>query len=207
MTPTDDELIARSVGGDNDALAELLERYDGLVRRGLRIARKWRAVLDLDDVMQVTYLEAFGRIGRFTPAGSAAFLKWLTRIAENNLRDAARGLGRAKRPPPEGRVVPTGVDDPAGVLTYLVETCSTPSRFARRGESKRILEEAIGRLPQDYQTVIQRYDMQGQSAAEVAAAMGRTQGAVYMLRARAHDQLREILGSESRFFSDAARVR
>ena len=38
----------------------------------------------------------------------------------------------------------------------------------------------------------------------VAATLERSVGAVHMLRARAHDRLRELLGSESRFSSDKA---
>jgi hypothetical protein len=36
---------------------------------------------------------------------------------------------------------------------------------------------------------------------ELAAEMKRSEGAAYMLRARAHDRLKEILGSDSKFFS------
>ncbi len=40
------------------------------------------------------------------------------------------------------------------------------------------------------------------TADEVAAALDRSPGAVYMLRARAHDHLRVILGSASRYLSN-----
>jgi RNA polymerase sigma factor (sigma-70 family) len=66
------------------------------------------------------------------------------------------------------------------------------------------MEGALRQLPPDYEKVIRLYDLAGKSPAEVAQEMGRSQGAVFMLRARAHDRLREVLGSSSQFFSTPA---
>ena len=52
--------------------------------------------------------------------------------------------------------------------------------------------------------MIRLYDLEGRPIAEVAAEMGRSSGAVHMLRARAHDRLRELLGPESAFFTNPA---
>ena len=52
-------------------------------------------------------------------------------------------------------------------------------------------------------TVVRLYDIEGRSGPEVATTMGRSRGAVVMLRARAHDRLAELLGSGSKFFSDS----
>jgi DNA-directed RNA polymerase specialized sigma24 family protein len=48
------------------------------------------------------------------------------------------------------------------------------------------------------------WDLEGHSVEEVAASLGRSPGAVYMLRARAHRQLAEIMGAPSRFLSGSA---
>ena len=42
------------------------------------------------------------------------------------------------------------------------------------------------------------YDLMGKPVAEVAAALGRSEGAVYLLRVRAHRRLADILGAKSR---------
>ncbi|HEY3232002.1 MAG TPA: sigma factor-like helix-turn-helix DNA-binding protein, partial [Roseiflexaceae bacterium] len=63
---------------------------------------------------------------------------------------------------------------------------------------------AISRLPPAYEQVVRLFNIQGQSAAEVAQQMGRSVGAVYLLRMRAHQRLREELGSSARYFSDGA---
>ena len=159
-------------------------------------------MLELDDVMQVTYLESFLEIDRFTPQGPESFLAWVRRIAQNNLRDAIKALEREKRPPPERRVEsPGGEDSYVALYGLLGATSTTPSRVAARQEAKSILEAAIKELPPDYARVIRLYDLESRSGPEVAAAMGRSRGAIALLLIRAHDRLRERLGSATKFFS------
>ena len=83
----------------------------------------------------------------------------------------------------------------------LSATSTTPSRVVGRGEAVGLMDMALKRLPPDYEKVVRLYDLAGNSAAAVAKELGRSEGAIYMLRARAHDQLRELLGSDSKFFS------
>ena len=71
-------------------------------------------------------------------------------------------------------------------------------------EAADAVESTLMQLPPDYATVIRMYDLQGRPIAEVAAEMNRSTGAVHMLRARAHDQLRCLLGTETDFFSHPA---
>jgi RNA polymerase sigma-70 factor (subfamily 1) len=205
----DADLVARATGGDADALAALLAQFGPAVRHRLvgRIGQAWRSVLDEDDVMQVTYLEAFLRIRSFRPRGEAgaSFQAWLAQVAENNLRDAVRGLERAKRPDPRRRVT-GGVSQESYVslVEMLGMTSTTPSRQAAGHEAADAIEAALAQLPADYRTVIRMYDLEGRDIEEVGRALKRSSGAVYMLRARAHDRLREVLGSASKFFSRPA---
>lgn len=203
----DQSLLQRAVEGDATALRVLLEHFGGEVRSRIRgrIEKRWQASLDEDDVMQVAYLEAFLHIDQLTARDSATFLGWLTRIAENALRDAVRGLSRQKRPDPARRVMAScGPDSYVGLLECLGVTTTTPSREAARRDASAILEAAVGRLPEDYKTAVRLYDLEGRPVAEVASTMGRSAGAVHMLRARAHDRLREDLGTSSQFFTGSA---
>ena len=52
-------------------------------------------VLDIEDAMQVTFMEAFLRIGKFAGSDSRTFSAWLGRIAENNLCDGIRPHGES----------------------------------------------------------------------------------------------------------------
>lgn len=198
-------LVIRAVAGDEDALTDLLRRAGPIVRERVkhRIGAQWRSAVDEDDVMQVTYLEAFLLINQFQWRGEGSFVAWLSHVAENNLRDAVRGLQAQKRPDPRRRVQPKGSSDSfVALVEMLGSTDSTPSRHAARGELGSFLEAALGSLPPDYERVVRLYDLEGHSATEVADLLGRSTGAIYMLRARAHERLKESLGSESRFFTN-----
>ncbi len=65
MERSNNELLDSAKGGNADALQLLLERYDARVRDRLDINPKWRTVVDRDDILQITYLEAFLQIASF----------------------------------------------------------------------------------------------------------------------------------------------
>lgn len=198
-------LLKLAIEGDADALTTLLREHGPAIERTLRIDRVWQTMLEPADVMQITYLEAFLQIRDFDAGRFGSFEAWLRRIAENNLRDAIRGLTRQKQPQPRDRVRPmTDGESIAGLADLLGVTTTTPSQHVRRDEAHGALERAIEALPEDYAVAVRMYDLQGQTIADVAAALGRSTGAVHMLRARAHDRLREQLGGPSQFFSSGA---
>lgn len=203
---TDAELLTKATTGDQVAMAELLRRQGPVVRGRLasKMSTVWQSALDVDDVMQVTYLEAFMRITSFQPRHEGSFLAWLSLIAENNLRDAVKELGRQKRPNPRNRVqAGAGEDSYVALVEMLGATMTTPSIQAARGELKGALDQALDKLPADYAKVIRMYDLEGRDAAEVGKEIGRSPGAVYMLLARAHDRLKDMMGNESKFFTRA----
>jgi RNA polymerase sigma factor (sigma-70 family) len=202
-----DRLVERAMEGDQTALVDLLEAVGGRVRAriGPKIGPHLRSSLDEDDVMQVTYLEVVTRFSSFKGGGASGFVAWMAKLAENNLIDAVRMLEAAKRPNPKNRVADrreTDEDSTASALIDLVGvTVTTPSRAAAAEEIKTALAAVLAKLPADYATAIRLYDLQGKPIGEVASELGRSEGAVYMLRARAHDRLRELLPGESKFFS------
>ncbi len=198
-----DAPLPTPVDDDGAALAELLRKHGPQVRRRItgQIAEHFRSAVDEDDVMQVTYLEAFLQADRFTARDSGSFLAWLTRIAENNLRDAVKELSRAKRPPREKRVTGRSTSDShMALLETLGSTITTASKQAEKREAKSILNTCTRRLPADYHEVVRLYDLESRPVTQVANIMGRSVGAVYMLRARALSRLRELLPTESKFF-------
>lgn len=201
-----DHLLARAIAGEVDAAGRLLEQHMPEMRRWLagQIGLTWQSKLDEEDVLQVTCLEAFLQIQKFSPQNSGSFAAWLRRIASNNLRDAIEGLSAAKRPNPAKKVRPTDEDSHVALFEYLGGTTSSPSKQAAREEARQALLTATRRLPEDYRTVVLRYDLDELPIGEVARQMGRSEGSVYMLRSRAHDRLREFLGSASGLIPDSA---
>ncbi len=204
--PQTEKLITRATTGDRDALVQLLECHGPGVRRAIahRLPRKWRSVLSEDDIMQQTYADAMRSIRVFVPIGENAFERWLSSLARCNLVDAIKGLTAAKRGGDRQRVEPSGPDTSLSHLYNLLsQSGGTPSHQAFVNETGQTLLRAVEGLPDVYRTVVRMYDLDGASAEEVASALGRTTGAVYMLRARAHDRLRTQLGSESQFFTES----
>ena len=140
MAESDSSLIAQAVEGDRDALTTLLRRHGPPLRQHLRISRTWQGCLDADDVLQVTYLEAFLRIGQLISREPAAFAAWLRTIAENNLRDAIRQLGRGKRANPRRRVRPPTLEESTVLLLERVaRTPMTASRIVVDREAQEAL--------------------------------------------------------------------
>lgn len=71
MITSGDDTVSRAVGGDADALTTLLKTHGPGVRRRLSIDPVWRTSFDLDDVLQVTYTEAFLHIDQLSGRGAA----------------------------------------------------------------------------------------------------------------------------------------
>lgn len=203
MDASEEQLILRAADGNESALSILLETFGVQLHAELeaRISAPYRGLVGADDVLQVTCLEAFLRIRSFVPGGPGSFLSWLRRIADNNLRDAIRELEREKRCSPVKRVH-TGPHEESYVclLETLAGTTTTLSRAASRQELVGVVDDALRRLPPDYEQVLRLYELEGLSAPEVARRMGRSHGAVRMLLARARECLGQALGSASRFF-------
>ncbi len=199
-----EQRVQAAINGDMAAMSELLREHAPALRARIVIDPKWQSVLDPDDILQVTYMEAFLRIPSFTYTGPGSLPAWLRRIADNNLRDALKGLRRRKRPPPARQLPAQGDASTVDLLELLGVTTTSPSSDMRFAEMQSALAAGMAALPADYAKVIQSYDLEGKTIAETAVLCGRSPGAVHMLRARAHARLRELLG-ENPFLSVSVR--
>ena len=192
-----DALVARATAGDPEALESLLRDAAPALRAGLVVDARFRRSFDVDDVLQVTFLEAFLRIRGLGQPTAMAFHAWLRRIAEHNLADAVRAFGRQKR---DGAMRLThgqsGESSRTLLLTIAGNETTASSRAAVEEQVARLHAAVVG-LPASYRHVVEQVDLAERSVADVAGALGRSEGAVHMLRARAHDRLRELLKAPS----------
>lgn len=200
----ENERLEAAIGGDADALAELLEsegpRIRAIVEREL--PSRFQSLLSADDVMQQTYADAFLSISGFVPRGDGAFGGWLLKLAKRNLVDAIRMLSAEKRGGKRHKIEAGALEQSyAELYEVMLRTYSTPSRSVAGREAKMALESALSQLPEHYAEVIRAYDLEGCPIEEAAERVKRTAGATYMLRARAHDRLAEVMGSASRYFT------
>jgi len=188
------EQIEQAVAGDKAALEALLLDVMPQLRATLAVGDGWNRAFDVEDILQVTSLEAFLRIGSLEQRTSGGFVTWLRRIAENNLRDAVRGLEAAKRPQASDRRTQGVSGESSRTLLAAVagEQATAGGRVALDEELAR-MEAAIATLPRSYREVLRAVELAERPVAEVASSMDRSEGAVHMLRSRARARLREIL--------------
>lgn len=191
---TADECFTRALEGDSGAFESLLRSHEAELRGLIQIGPLWRRSLEVDDILQVSYLEAFLRIGTLRDRSRAGYRAWMRQLVENNLRDAIRALERDKRPDARRRQTQGPEGESARTLLQRLsnddETVSAPASAEERAEA---LRAAMRRLPKSYRTAIELFDLQELSADEVALQMERSRGAVHLLRSRGHDRLRELL--------------
>ncbi len=192
--------------GDSTALGDLLERAAPAVRRAIcaDLPRRWRHLLTPEDVLQDAFVDAFHDFARFAGDSPAAFQRWLIRIAKRNLLDALRLLETEKRGGARRAVTANPHDSSVDLLQALIAGGTRPSRAAIRAEAAATVQSAVAALPGPYRKVVEGYDLAGRDMADIAAEIGRTRGAAYMLRARAHRLLRKQLGASAGFFSSSA---
>jgi RNA polymerase sigma factor (sigma-70 family) len=190
--------LRHAIAGDENALVALLQAHAPRLRRYVepRIPKRFRAVIGVDDVLQQTYVDAYRDVGRLNPDQEHAFAAWLEVIAEQNLLDAIRMLETKKRGGDRMRAQRAARDDSCRDLIELLSgRSSTPTGKVTTREAIRHLDSAVGSLPAVYQAVVEMYDLQGRPIDDVARELERSPGAIFMLRARAHRMLAEIIGS------------
>jgi RNA polymerase sigma-70 factor, ECF subfamily len=143
MTWSDEELVARSIGGDPDSFNQLVLRWERPI-----YALAYRVIgreEDARDVCQETFLRAFRALNGFR--GQAKFSSWLYRIALNLCRDWVR---RERRTP----VVQAPDDLDTLELSVVREPTASIDELVARRELTRIVEQAMARLPEDQRTAI-----------------------------------------------------
>ncbi len=187
-------LLERAKQGDYEAFMKLIEPHERrLYNLALRITGSRE---DAEDVLQDTLLNALEHLHDFR--GDAAFGTWLYRITMHN---AFRVLRQRK-----GNTVSleelvaerTEEEEPIPHPEFIAEW-KDPAEIAEQNELKRILEEAIQKLPETYRAVFLLRDVEGLSTKEVAEILGISEGNVKVRLLRARLRLREIL---SHYFGD-----
>ena len=193
MNPVTDHktqhLVTLAKAGDQPAIEQLCRVYGERVRRiiRLRIDRKLRPKIDSVDVVQDALVLALAGLKNFTYRDEGDFLRWLSRIAENKLRDILDKFHADKRDIrreiPFKREETDTEGNSFGVAGPLQTT--TPSVLLVRKEQLDRLERAIDNLKPEHREVIFLSRIERLSHEEIAAKLGKSKGAVAMLLSRA----------------------
>jgi len=160
---TDEELVGHVAVGDEDALRELLHRYERPLAHFIHRCTSGR---DVEDLYQDTWLRVVRHAPRFDR--TRRFSTWLFQIAVNLCRDWQR-----RRPP-----------DPAEPVE-LPMTADPVTHIERRIDTARLLD--VLPLPQREALILRYYhDL---SEDEAAAVLGCPKGTV---KSRVHNGLARL---------------
>jgi RNA polymerase sigma-70 factor (ECF subfamily) len=183
------ELVARIRSGDARAAAELVRRYEPLVRREVRLRlrdRRLGRVLESMDVCQSVMASFFVRTaaGQYDLERPDQVLGLLVTMARNKVASAARHQGRARR---DVRRSAAGGD---AALAGVAAPGPSPSAVVA---GRDLLDRFLGGLSPDERRLVELRD-QGLAWSDVAARVGGTAQARRMQLARAVDRVCRALG-------------
>ncbi len=181
--PSDEEIVRRVVAGEV-ALFEVLMR-----RNNQRLYRAVRSIVQAEDeveeVMQQSYVAAFGALSRFTHASK--FSTWLIRIGLN------AALASRRR---ASHLIPfcdEATSDEETPVALVPRTPPTPEDRASTRELSVLLEEVLDGLPPQYRMVLMLREVEGFSTAETAEALSVSEDLVKTRLHRAKRLARQTL--------------
>jgi RNA polymerase sigma-70 factor (ECF subfamily) len=179
---SDEEVVARVLAGETGTFEIIMRRYNQ------RLYRVARAILrndgEAEDVMQDAYVRAYEHLDQF--AGRAKFSTWLTRIAvhEALARQHRRNRYQDLEPMSEQE------GDP---MDRFASLALNPEQQAANSEIRRLLEEAVEKLPDAYRAIFILRDVEDMSTTDAADALEITEENVKVRLHRARALLRKSL--------------
>jgi len=182
MDETDERRLIEAAQQDRAHFADVYERYFELVYA--YISRRVRERAATEDLTSEVFRKALANLGRFKWTG-APFGAWLLRIAANLIADRAKRDARAESGKPSLTVglLPRDATLPSESQQVQMEDAE------RRAWVIRMVDE----LPEDQRRVVRMRFAEEKSISEIAAELGRSEGAVKQLQFRAFQSLRAKL--------------
>jgi RNA polymerase sigma-70 factor (ECF subfamily) len=179
---SDEEVVTRVLAGET-AMFEIVMR-----RHNQRLYRVARAILrndgEAEDVMQDAYVRAYEHLDQF--AGRAKVSTWLTRIAVHEALARQRRGNRYQE-------LDSMSDREGEPMDRLATLAPDPEQQASNSETRRLLEEAVERLPDAYRTIFMLRDVEEMSTIDTAHVLDISEENVKVRLHRARALLRKSL--------------
>ncbi len=189
-------------GLDDLALAERIAARDPAAVRlvtGRNNQRLYRAAWSIlrnraeaEDAVQSGYLRAFAAISDF--AGRSSLGTWLMRIVINEALGRERAARRRRKHLGDGGVAVMELY--RDKLMRGSTTDILPDGALAREQVRRMLEQAVARLPESFRLVFVMREVEDMSVEETAEALGIPSATVKTRHHRARRRLREELAPE-----------
>jgi RNA polymerase sigma-70 factor (ECF subfamily) len=185
----DAELLALARAGEAHAFEALVVKYQRRIAR--HVARYLRRAVDVEDVVQETFIRAYRGLASFR--GQSTFYTWLYRIATN------AALNAAKREP-----MPLGSAEDADERAFAFEPGSSdaenPERTLMASQIADAVQRALARLKPELAEPLMLYEVEGKTYPQIAEMLGVPIGTVRTRIFRAREfiakRLEPVLGSQ-----------
>jgi RNA polymerase sigma-70 factor (ECF subfamily) len=170
MRKSDQELLAAIAEKDSAAIAELYDRYSRIVYGAL--LRLLRDTDDAEDILQEVFIQVWRKASTYQSSLGAP-KQWMIRIAHNR----AINLIRSKRSKMKQSEVSISED---GTIASGSMEIAGDDLFAKAtaAEHNRLLQDALGTLPEDQQHLLDLSFLQGYSHGEISEMLKMPLGTV-----------------------------
>lgn len=182
-SPSDEDLMRRLQGGEAAALAPLMARWEGPVKRF--IFRVVGSAAEAEDLAQEVFVRVFTKRATYRPG--AKFSTWCFSIAANQARNRLRWWRR--RP----ALSLDAWNAAGGDMADESRAGAQASTEAVRREEIAAVREAVAALPLEWRTALVLFEYEDQSVADIATALGCTAKAVENRLYRARQRLKLML--------------
>ena len=172
-------LVERARGGDAQAFAALVRRYQGPIIHFCQ--RMCGSLPDAEDLAQEAFVRVYRHLGRLEPQArfSTVLFGIARNLALNHLRDSGRrGRGRTD-----------GLDG----VPLATAPGASPEAMARASELAALVAAGIARLSDEHREVLLLRDVQGLDYEAIAGVLACQKGTVKSRLSRAREQLRLVL--------------
>ncbi|MCK9279563.1 MAG: sigma-70 family RNA polymerase sigma factor [Melioribacteraceae bacterium] len=189
---TEIEIIEKAKEGDKKALAELVKLYEQTVYNfSYKICRNREKA---EHTMQETFMSMVKHIKQFS--GDSKLSTWLYRVVSNHCLMLARQV--------QHRYEFASIDDDDAYINEkeVSDWSVTPDKVTENNELKKILDDAIQKLPADYRIVFMLRDVEGLSTEEtgkiVELSIPAVKSRLHRARAFLRSELNKVFANESR---------
>ena len=177
-------LVQETLAGNQASFQLLVERYQ--TRLFALVRHYTKNPVEIEDVVQETFLKAFSRLDSFQHQSS--FYTWIYRIATNTVLDFMKRRGRSPV---------QAVEDPEVVVhAQPSPRVSSPDAQMQRDEIAEITHGILAGMPEIFRTVLVMREFEDMAYQDIADVLGISIGTVesrlFRARARFKDKLLQL---------------
>lgn len=194
-----DDLVDRVIHGDQNALAELFEHYRDRLRKivTFRLDPRLAARIDVEDVLQESYLNALSRLQHVLRESSGGLFVWLRLIVNQTLVDVyRRHLGTQSRDAGRERSLHLGGTSDStsfSMSSVLFGHLTSPSQAMLRKELTEQLDAALASMSELDREILVLRHFEELSNLETSRVLGITEQGASIRYVRALSRLQKVL--------------